>query len=287
MKKKILFIGMSSNYGGLETFMMSVFKKLSNDSYCFDFVRDFSNGEIAYENEIKENGGRIWKVPILDRKNKRPLIKYFIRKKLVKKFFNEHDNYDVIHINALNINGIIFWIKEAKKHGIKVVLHMHLDKIDNIIPGSGFKESNLDKIKFFISKLLMLINLNYINKNKDIIRVAASQKSGDNFFNGTNFEIIDNGIEVDKYKFSIENRLNHRSKLGISDDVNVVMTVARISRQKNYPKIIKIFRYIKKYRPKSKLVIVGGGECFDEIVSMVNDFGLRNDVLFFRVKKRC
>lgn len=37
--RKILFIGMTSNHGGIETFMINVFKKLNN-IYHFDFIQD-------------------------------------------------------------------------------------------------------------------------------------------------------------------------------------------------------------------------------------------------------
>lgn len=280
MEKKILFLGMTANYGGLETFMMNIFRSINSSECRFDFIKDFSKGKIAYEEEIKNNGGKIQVVPIMDNKNRRPLIKYSIRKRLVKNFFRKHHDYSIIHINALNINGVIFWIREAKKYNIKIVLHLHLDKLDNTIENIGRKITAISKIKSSISKLMTKINLRYINRNHDIIKLAASNNAGNYFFGVNKFNVIHNGIEVDKYKFCNDDKINVKKNLQIEDDYKIIITVARISRQKNYEKIVDVFREIKQLNKKIKLVVVGEGELSDEIVSRVNHYGLDNDVYF-------
>lgn len=283
--KKILFIGMTADYGGLETFMMNVFRKLNGKQCQFDFIKDFSNGSIAYEDEIEKKDGTIRIVPTMDRKNRRPIIKYVLRKRLVKNFFRNHHDYSVIHINALNINGIIFWVKEAKKYGIKVIVHLHLDKIDNIISSIGVKPTIFAKVKSLISKFITQVNLRYINEHNDIVKLSASNKAGSYFFNENQFKVINNGIDVNKYKFTNSNKIKVKNELNIDDDYKIVMTVARIAKQKNYNKIIKVFYNLKKLHSKVKLIIIGEGECFNEISSMVKSYGLQDDVYFLGVRK--
>ena len=62
--KRILQIGMTSNYGGIESFIMNVYRNIDRSKFQFDFINMETNGkELAYSDEIKRLGGRIYKIP--------------------------------------------------------------------------------------------------------------------------------------------------------------------------------------------------------------------------------
>ena len=53
--KKILQIGMTSNYGGIESFLINVYRNINKEKFQFDFLDMELNGkEIAYSDEIKK-----------------------------------------------------------------------------------------------------------------------------------------------------------------------------------------------------------------------------------------
>lgn len=272
--KKILFIGMTSNYGGIETFIMNTFRKLRNDNFQFEFIKEVSDKKIAYEDEIIKNGGIIHTVPVQDESVGTGLKRLIRRKKIADEFFKKHNDYDIVHLNCVTVN-MAFWLRSATKYGVKkCIIHSHIDR--------NFHES---KVKLFISEILGKINQFYINSNKNIFKLAASKKAGRYMFHSDKFQVVVNGINVEKYKFS--ESINHemRKNLKIPVDYKVVITVARIDYQKNYPKIINVFKKIHKFDKKTVLVIVGTGAKYNEILSLVKKYNLEDSVKFLGIRK--
>lgn len=58
---RVLVYGMTSNPGGIESYLMNILKFKSDCHIEFDFVTDFQT--IAYEEQIKKNGGKIYNIP--------------------------------------------------------------------------------------------------------------------------------------------------------------------------------------------------------------------------------
>ena len=52
-KIKILLVGMSSNIGGIETYLLNLVKNSNKSLFQFDFL-SISNDGIAFENELKK-----------------------------------------------------------------------------------------------------------------------------------------------------------------------------------------------------------------------------------------
>lgn len=59
---RVLQIGLSRCPGGIETFVMTYFRKLVNRGIVFDFIDTYGDG-LAFEDEIKALGGKIFTVP--------------------------------------------------------------------------------------------------------------------------------------------------------------------------------------------------------------------------------
>ena len=57
--KKMLIVGMTSGYGGKESFIMNVYHDLRHH-YTIDFMK--TDEHIAYEEELLKNGHSIFKV---------------------------------------------------------------------------------------------------------------------------------------------------------------------------------------------------------------------------------
>ena len=54
---KVLQVGLSFNPGGIESFVMTYYRKLSKQGVRFDFISMFPH--LAYEEEIKSLGGKV------------------------------------------------------------------------------------------------------------------------------------------------------------------------------------------------------------------------------------
>ena len=259
--KRILQIGMTSNYGGIESFIMNVYRNIDRSKFQFDFINMETNGkELAYSDEIKRLGGRIYKIPGRRenlRENRNEL------KKIIKK-----NNYDFVHNNVLTwsySDGITLPLKYSSS---KVIVHSH----------NSFMDSGL-----YARRLLNFINRR-LNKNNNIIRLACSKEAGKWLFSNKKFEIIPNGIVTDNYKFNIGVRDAYRKRFNIKNK-KVFLNVGRLSHQKNHVFLLRWFKEIYKRDHNSILFLVGDGELKEKLKKEVKLLNLTSSVKFLGIRK--
>lgn len=263
---------MTDNYGGIETFIINIFRKLNGKGYKFEFIKEKTDIKIAYEDEILANGGVIHTVPVQDYNSASIIKKLIMRKKLSKSFFEKNSDYDAVHLNCVTAN-MSFWLKKANYFGIKkLIIHSHIDR--------NFHRSIIKKI---VSELFASYNRIFINTNKKIVKLAASKKAGEYMFKNKHFKIISNGIDVEKYMYNHKNDVDIRKNLNISSEDKVILTVARLDHQKNYPRIISIFKKMADNHGNFKLVIVGDGPLRDQITKLVYKNSLEDKVIFLGI----
>lgn len=259
--RKILFIGMTSNHGGIETFMINIFRKLKNVDH-FDFIQD-SDENLFYHEEITESGGKIFKVNVGN-----SYFSHFTRYNKACNFFKTHNDYDVVHLNSVSINTI-FWLLAAKKFGInKLIIHSHNDRV-----------TLSSKIKLFFTKLLSSISLIQLKSNKDIIKIAASESAGEWMFHSDDFSVISNGIEVQKFLYNEKkaNGIKNFYKIG---NKKVLMTLSRIEYQKNFFMILKIFKEIVLINNNIVLIICGDGTYKQKVLEYAKTLGIEQQIIF-------
>lgn len=259
--RKILFIGMTSNHGGIETFMINVFRKLNN-IYHFDFIQD-NDDDLFYASEINNSGGNIFKVNVGT-----SYISHLTRYKKACNFFKEHNDYDAVHLNAVSINTI-FWLLAAKKYGIKkLIIHSHNDRV----------KLN-SKIKEFFTKVLSMFSLIQLKLNKDLIKLAASEPAGIWMFHSKTFSVISNGVNTSNLLYSSDKSKRLKEYYGINDK-KVIMTLSRIEYQKNFFKIIDIFNEISLIDNNVVLIICGEGSYKDQVLKYAEEKKL-DKLIFF------
>ena len=104
------------NMGGIENFIMNVYRNIDREKVQFDFIVH-STDENYYESEIKKLGGNVYHLPV---KVKHPL-KY---SKYLKQIINKN-NYSTIHIHSTYAISIID-VLIAKNTNIKnIIVHSH------------------------------------------------------------------------------------------------------------------------------------------------------------------
>lgn len=245
---------MTKNAGGVESVIMNYYRNINRNQIQFDFL---CNGDgIAYSDEINELGGDIFYITPL---SKNP-IKY---KKELKNFFKENSKkYDVIWVNVCALSNIDY-LKYAKKYGInRRIIHSH----------------NSQSIESKLKRIFHNINKNYVtNYSTDLW--ACSKEAGEYFFDQKRFNIINNAINLDDFKYDQEIRNKTREELKLGDKF-VIGNVARFHFQKNHKFLIDIFYELVKKKPNSMLLLIGEGEDMPEIKKLVEELELDDKVLF-------
>lgn len=179
-------------------------------------------------------------------------------------FFKTH-RYTTIHSHITHLN--LFFFPLAKMFGTKnIIQHSHLTK---------WSENKLSGLRNY----LMLHAVWSLITHK----MACSQSAGNAYF-GKNFIVANNGIDVKKFRYNPEIRIEKRKELGLENNF-VIGHVGRFSIQKNHKFLIDIFEQILKKEPAAKLVVVGDGPLEEYIKSLVKSKNLQNNVLFLGVCK--
>ncbi|MGG1573183.1 glycosyltransferase family 1 protein [Fictibacillus sp. NRS-1165] len=247
---RILHITGGMNRGGQETFIMNVYRNIDRSKIQFDFVVH-SNSKYDYEEEINKLGGKLHRLPP---KKKNPL-KYFSEiKKLVTV-----NNYSIVHRHTCNASSFLE-LYAAKQGGAQILIaHSH-----NTNDTSNIVLHNISKV--------------FLNKLVDY-KYACSTAAGKWLFGTSNFEVINNGVDTDLYKYneSIKNKILKAEKINSSF---VIGHVGRFSKVKNHNFLLDIFQHVIKKEKDSKLLLIGVGEEQEGIKEKVNKLDLNDNVLF-------
>ena len=254
---RILHWGMLGGIGGIEMFIMNVYRNIDRSKVQFDFLTTH-NGKIAFEDEIKELGGRIYK-EIYSKSES--IVKHY---QSLDNFFRNHPEFKGIHMHVNNIN-FITPLKYAKKYNIPIrILHSHNS-------GNMFGNPSL------IFRMQEYYNKKVVNKYATQL-FACSQDAGKWMFGNNKFKVINNAIDVTKFKFNNDIRKKKREELNIKNK-KVIGFIGRLQYQKNPEFLIEIFRDINKKDKNTVLVIVGVGDLQQKVNELIEEYDLKNNVI--------
>ena len=98
-----------------------------------------------------------------------------------------------------------------------------------------------------------------------------------------NYTVINNGIDIEKFKFNQGVRNKIRKELNIENKF-VIGHVGRFSHEKNHEFIVDVFNEIYKQDKNSVLLLIGDGPLKKETEEKVNKLNLSNNVIFTGTK---
>ncbi len=261
MKNKVLVIGMSANSGGIETFIINVFRRISNENVKFDFLTFYTN--CAFEDELISAGSKVYHIT---RRGVNPIK----NKTELTAFFKSHQNsYDYIWFHSSSPSNIVPIVLAKKYTNAKTVVHCH---------GTAFESRAIFKpLHIFLGK----INFNKMKNNTDYC-FACSKAAGNYLFRDKcgNVKIIKNGINTDNYKFDESTRARVRKELGVGADTAVIGHVGRLCSIKNQEFLIDCYADYRKKNNDSVLVIAGDGEMREQLITRAKNLGVGDNVKF-------
>lgn len=262
--KRVLHCGMTNGIGGVETFLINLYRYIDRNKLQFDFITTH-DGNIAFCDEINNMGGRIY--PILYRKSES-----FIKHHLAwTKFFEEHhEEYVAVHMNS-NFPRYIAPLAYAKKVGIeKRIFHAH--NSNDMYPSTSFIVNT--------KKKLTEIQTFYGIGQYATHCFACSKEAGNYMFrNRYQFQVIPNGIDASKFTFNKDIRKKKRAELGLKDKL-VIGMVGRLQYQKNPEFAMDLFGELCKKISNARLVFVGKGNLEEALYHKAKIFNMEDKVIF-------
>ena len=213
---------------------------------------------------FNERGTQVFYVGYDGNKLLKQIKCYSNLRKLIK-----NNNYEYVHIHADVANKLFTSGLAAKYSGAKkVILHSHAAGVDG-------KHRKVKKyIHKFCRRFLKYIATDY---------VACSEVAAKWMFPNVESEkivIVNNGVDLDKFRFDAAVRYQIRNKLGIKDEI-LLGHVGRFCYQKNHEYFIEILKEIRKRNIKAKLLLIGEGPDEQDFKEKIRKEQLDDMVIFY------
>ena len=251
--EKILVYGMTDTAGGMESYVMTMYRNIPKDKITFDFVTDWD--KMAYQDEVLAGGSIIHHIP---KKSDSIIGQITAFSKILKK----HKEYKKVYFNIMNAGSFLNMIAPIL-FGRKIIVHSHNSFDEKVRLHKTFKGI----MNFFAD-----------------IKLACSEGAARHMFtektikNG-DYRVIRNAINTEKFAFDKQKREQKRQELGITDKF-AVLHVGRMVNQKNPIYLIDIFAELLKIKPNSVLLYAGIGEMENEIKEYANKLGISGSIKF-------
>lgn len=255
---RILHVIGSMELGGAETSIMNLYRNIDRSKIQFDIVVH-TNGKMFYSDEIASLGGKVYCAPQFKVYN---LSHY---KSWWNQFFKQHPEYRIVHGHIGSVASI--YLKIAKEHGRTTIAHSHRTKGKLSLMEVVFRAMTFSTR--YIADYFMACSIE-----------AGRDRYGEKVVDSSRFQVINNGIDAEKYRFSCNRRERCRAELEIQDHTIVWGHVGRFVPAKNHKKIIDVFYQFHKRFPDSLLLLFGEGKEKDHILELVKEMNLIDAVRF-------
>lgn len=261
---RVLHIVNSMDRGGIETFIMNIYRTLDRTKVQFDFLLYASHGD--YESEIESMGGRIYRITA-----RNSSVKGYCRD--LKNFFSTYAHeYAAVHqhVSALiAIEPLLY----ARLYGVPVrVLHAHNSSYAGH-PAHGI-------LHRLVRPFVGLFATHFLGCSDKAIDWIYKTSSAYN-----QAEIIKNGVDVTAFTYNSDVRMAKRQELHIEADVQVWGHIGRFVPVKNHIYLVDIFKAYHQQHPRSILLLLGDGKMMPDVKQHVASCGLDDAVCFMGVRE--
>lgn len=252
---RVLHILDSLDMGGIESYLMNIYRHIDRTKVQFDFLIFKENN--YFEKEARNLGATIYKCQDSN---------YFKQVKYVYEIEKKY-HYRIVHCHNCALKRMIREVVPSRIAGkdVFVIAHSH---------NTGTPRHNkLDDFERDVMKNIITSSSNTL--------FACSYDAAISKYNlkKKDFMLIKNGIDTSKYKFNQSIRDRVRRELEISNQTFVMGNVARLEEQKNQGFLIERFAYYhKNVNHDSKLIIIGDGSKRQELQKLTEELEVANCV---------
>jgi len=263
MKKiRVLFVINSLAGGGAERVLVHILENLDRSQFDISLCTFSSQVDYNIPSDIKYFS--------FNKRNYFDLLSIIYKLKNIFQF----EKYDVVvsFLTYTNIFVTISWLLSGKK--IPLVISERCNPIDNL------KNQRYSRIKLkLISKLYPFANV--------VITVSEGvKKSLLSCFKipTTKLKVIYNPVNIKKIDILRREKITEEAVFK-NDNKPIIISCGRLTKQKNYPSLIKAIKILKDTGIKANLIILGKGEEEKRLKKLVKDLNLEKEVRFLGFKK--
>lgn len=268
---RVLHVLGNTNLGGAESRIMDLYRHTDRNRVQFDFLVH-SGEEGFYEKEIRELGGRIFRVPRFR------IYNYFSYRKALKEFFQEHHEFTLVQGHMTSTAAI--YLPIAKKAGVKkTAAHARSAGVDKGLKGTmtRFLRRNLaDKADYLFT----------------CSELAGISVYGEKAVQEGKTIFIPNAIDCAGFTFDPKKRKKMREELGLADAI-IIGHVGRFHYAKNHEYLIRVFAKLCQMGIRAcgstaengadqdyHLILLGEGPLMEDTRKLAEELGVADRVHF-------
>lgn len=243
--------------GGAESMIMNLYRCIDREKVQFDFLVH-TQRKCAFDDEIEQLGGRIFHITKFNGRN---AIRYY---RECNKFFDQHPEIRVVHGHIGSSAAL--YLHAANKHGCYTIAHSHA----------------ANKITDFKSVVWAFYSFptRYIAKQLFGCSTEAGRaRYGKRAVGSKKYKNFNNAIDVSRYAYDYQTRIDMRKSLGIGKDEILIGAVGRVSHQKNPEMIYGIFDCLAKRSGETRCIWIGSGELEDAYRRRIIDSGYADKII--------
>lgn len=269
MSIKVLEVNVDDiGQGGVYSLVKNILKYKSDDiSIDIATIEHFEN-----EKNIDQFNKLGCKVHYIGSDRNKILKQFIVYKKLQLLLIEER--YDCVHIHGDVSNKLFVSGLAAKSIGNnRIILHSHAAGVDG----------NRRMFKKFIHKICK----SFLKKIGTDFLACSDLAAKWMYPNVSKQDVvmINNGVDLEKFRYHDLLRKRIRSELGISNEL-LIGHVGRFAYQKNHDYLIRVFKRVKEKIKDAKLILVGEGVLEKEIREQVEQLEISKDVIFYGITDR-
>lgn len=244
---RVLEVIYGFGYGGIRAFLMNYLQHIDKDKFKID-IYVFGYDSSPFTDKVKEMGVGIYFQPENNVRN----IPHFVSQ--LKTFMDEHGPYDVVHANN---NLISAWVLLAAKLAKVPIRLSHSHATEHY--GNSLAQRMYAHMRRLMIEVLATKKL------------ACGQLAGEAMYKSkTGFEIISNGIAIDRFIDINEAKVDKlRKQLNIPIGAKVYANVSRMDSGKNHIFALQVFKEIKKREPNAVFLYGGVNPKIDSTLEYI------------------
>lgn len=260
--KRILHVLGGMGIGGIETWIMNVFRRINKEEIVFDFLVA-TQSEKEYDKEILKLGGHIYRSPRYG--------KIILSSKVLYQTIKKYGPFYAVHVHGRSVIGLQLLIAKLANVSIRVG-HVH-----------NLTQSNTTKLKFRIwNHMMKILTIKYATSF-----LGCSTEACDSYFGKystrrlSKVHFLPYGINLDNFKNDY-NKSDVFNEFNINLKSNILGHIGNFRSEKNHQFIIDVFNQllIKDSNWILFLIGLGNNELEKSIINKVKNLNLSKYVIF-------
>lgn len=242
--------------GGAETMVMNLYREIDRTKVQFDFVV-CTQDTGAYEEEIRQLGGRVFRVPRFGPASALAFCRAF------EGLFTAHPELMIVHGHLRSTATLYLGI--AKRHGRLTIAHSH-----STSSGRGIAAA----VKNVLQRGI---------RHKADYLLACSDSAGRWLFGAgaparENYRVLPNAVDTKSFTYDNAIRQRVRRELNLTESF-VVGHIGSFLPVKNHEFLLRVFEALHLRQDKARLLVVGDGPLRADIETRIRERGLSDSVI--------